>query len=282
MNSEPVEAMTDAEVGQYILLLCKSFMSGKAASLPDDPEYLAKWARCKKVSPRVMAKFDLIETEWGPRRRNDTMYGEWLAASERSASASERGKKGNEVRWGQRDSNSPSVPNGDRYSDPLAIPQSFQLNQSSQTNQSNQNINSNSGGQGVFKNVRTHWYRHFKKNLSTSQRNHAQYAEACAAHGEDRVLEYLETWAATNQWVSSHSKGENRLYVFLADLPGMIAGDEMRARSLSGQVAAKETEESAIAAICAADDAAAKKYRAAREAEWASDEDLIAQSEGKI
>lgn len=232
MNSEDVERMTDAEVGQYMLLLCKSFVSGKAASLPDDPKYLAKWARCKRVSDLVLSKFPLVETEWGRRRRNETIYGEWLSAADRSASASERGKKGNEIRWGQggngdRSGGSPS----DRYSDTPAIATSHTI----PINHTNQNIHEESSGQGSFKTIRAHWYRYFKKDLSTSKRNKEQYAQSCATYGEDRLLEYLKQWAVANEWVASHAKGENRLYVFLADLPVLIAGDQMRTESKTAE-----------------------------------------------
>ena len=71
MNSYDVEIMTDAEIGQYLLLLCKSWLLAHDATLPDDVEYLSRIARTTKVSERVLAKFPLVETEnYGRARLN--------------------------------------------------------------------------------------------------------------------------------------------------------------------------------------------------------------------
>lgn len=326
MNSEDVESMSDAEVGQYILLLCKSFVSGKAASLPDDLLYLAKVARCTKVSDLVLKKFPMVETTWGRRRRNEAMYGEWLSAADRSASASERGKKGNEIRWSGYESPKDLVEDqwsklvifcrnecvrcgapaeqlvggkltrdhivprhmggGDDIANLQPMCRSCNSSKGKETTDhrpknwkdcllisvakgpdlgrpyhtnhtipiiSNQNVYLESGGQGSFKTVRSHWYRYFKKDLSTSKRNKEQYAAACSQYGEDRVLEYLEKWASANQWVAAHAKGENRLYVFLADLAVMIDGDTMRVTDETAKVTSDAVGQDAIAHALAAD-----------------------------
>lgn len=112
LNSEEVKVMTAEEVGQFILLLCEAWILGKEATLPDSPSYLARIARSNAVSELVMSKFDLVETEFGIRRRNNPLYREWQAAIERSNSARERGKLGNESRRRERASTS--------YSDALA------------------------------------------------------------------------------------------------------------------------------------------------------------------
>jgi uncharacterized protein YdaU (DUF1376 family) len=94
MNSEAVLQMSDAEVGQLILLLCHAWLLGKRATLPNDPEALARWARTTQLSPLVMAKFVPIETEWGPRIHNERLSDEWIAATERRERYSQRGKAG--------------------------------------------------------------------------------------------------------------------------------------------------------------------------------------------
>lgn len=46
--------MTDAEVGQCILLLSESWMVGKECSLTDDPALLAQLAHTSQISPKVL------------------------------------------------------------------------------------------------------------------------------------------------------------------------------------------------------------------------------------
>lgn len=94
MSSETVQEMTAEEVGQFILLLCNAWLLGKDATLPDNPKYLARTARSETVSELVLSKFPILETEHGPRRRNDILYKEWLAAKDRSESAAKKGRLG--------------------------------------------------------------------------------------------------------------------------------------------------------------------------------------------
>jgi uncharacterized protein YdaU (DUF1376 family) len=292
-ESNDVESMTDREIGQYVLLLCKSFLSGKAASLPDDPKYLAKWARCRKVSPKVMAKFPLVDTEWGPRRRNETMYGEWLVAMERSASASERGKRGGlankvisdeNVQINYKNDNSSVISSHSEAMASARAPAIVEANnQSNQSIKPNQTYQTNMTGkfsQGNFKNIRAHWYRHFRKDVAPTKRNRDQYAEACSLYGEDQVLAYLEVWAASNPWVAAHPKGENRLYVFLAALPAMVSGDMMRSNSEVEQLAESRTSQEAIAAIIAADDEANRRKREEAERRHRQEQEEEARSAG--
>ena len=226
MNSETVERMTCDEVGQYVLLLCKSWLLGKEATLPDDLQYLTKQARCKKISPLVLEKFPVIQTPEGPRRRNDILYGEWLLAKDRQASASERGKKGNEARYSDSNSNPPATAEVVAGSSPIPF---HSTPSHSDPNQPKTSIKFEGGsfGQGDFKFVSARWWSYFKKQLQKSKQNKQQYADACSTYGEDTVLSYLELWAKNNDWVAAHPRGENRLYVFLQTLPEMIAGDEL-------------------------------------------------------
>lgn len=235
MNSEHVDRMSDTEVGQFVLLLCKAWAQGKDATLPDDMEYLARHARCQTISQKVLEEFPVVETPWGLRRRNKTLYGEWIAAQERSNSASERGKKGNESRYGNADSLAIATPllrpythaNGEKKTSPNQIIP----NQSNQTNHTN-----SSQDPGNFGQVKTQWWALFKKKLSSSKQNRQQYADACYKYSEEKVLTYLEEWAKINDWVSVHPRGENRLYVFLQDLPTMVRGDEIRAEKVVRKV----------------------------------------------
>ena len=105
LNSEDVENMTAEEVGQYLLLLCHSFLKGREASLPDDLGVLSRYARVDKVSKLVLKKFPIVETEWGARRRNETLYTEFLLAKKRS----ENGRSAVAQRW-ENESNTPVIP----------------------------------------------------------------------------------------------------------------------------------------------------------------------------
>lgn len=122
LSSETVKRMTAEEVGQFILLLCEAWVIGKEATLPDDPAYLTRIARCNKVSPLVMSKFPKIEMECGMRRQNEALYKEWQAAVKRSTAAKERGRLGNEARWGNRGGD----PAGDAYSKKTFSPIPYQ------------------------------------------------------------------------------------------------------------------------------------------------------------
>jgi len=94
-KSEHVQAMSDAEVGQYILLLCEAWLLQKDASLPMDMVYLARIARAKKVATKVLDQFPQVETQWGQRLQNPTLLEEWRAATARSNG----GRKAVAVRW---------------------------------------------------------------------------------------------------------------------------------------------------------------------------------------
>jgi uncharacterized protein YdaU (DUF1376 family) len=109
LKSEDVEIMTAEEVGQFLLLMIHAWLGGKAASLPNNPTLLAKYARCKQVSEAVMR-------EWkeGPDGRlyNETLSEEWDAAVGRSA----HGMRGAAARWnkdkstGNAQGNAPAMP----------------------------------------------------------------------------------------------------------------------------------------------------------------------------
>jgi len=214
VNSESVEAMTAEEVGQYILLICKAWLTQKDTTLPDDSIYLANVARVKEVSKRVLAKFPVVETQWGPRRRNDTLYGEWLLANERS----ESGRTAAQKRWGSNAEKMPTHYNGNGHLSTPALPIPNQA-VPNQTNQTKPEF-----GAGNFKNIKTRYYSHFAKDLSSSTKNREDYFAACKEFGEDTFLELFEEWAAKpdNQWITSHPQGHNRLYRFIELLPGMI------------------------------------------------------------
>lgn len=96
MDSNDVEDMSAAEVGQFCLLLFKAWLGAKDVTLPVDEKKLAKYARVKKVSDLVLKQFPVVDTkEWGPCRQNKVQLQVWWTAKQRS----EAGKAGAAGRW---------------------------------------------------------------------------------------------------------------------------------------------------------------------------------------
>jgi len=213
LNSEAVEIMTDAEAGQYILLLAKSWLLAKAASLPDDPTLLAKWAHCEKVSDLVLSKFPQVETEFGARRRNEVLYQEWIKTLDRTVSASENGKIGAATRWGgYRDANG-------EVNRVAMTPSITQTN----PNQAIPNQSKPSDG-GNFKNLAVRYRKSFHVNLSHGAIQKDEYSKACIQFGEDTVLEKFDEWALENMWIKER-RHTNGLRQFYEALPAMIEAD---------------------------------------------------------
>jgi uncharacterized protein YdaU (DUF1376 family) len=98
LASEDVAAMTAAEVGQYVLLLCAAWLGGKDATLPNDPRTLARLARATngRVAPVVIRKF--ISTAEG-RLSNPRLSEEWKAACARAKVRSEKAQKAAKKSW---------------------------------------------------------------------------------------------------------------------------------------------------------------------------------------
>jgi uncharacterized protein YdaU (DUF1376 family) len=229
LYSEDVQLMSAEEVGQYILLICHAWMAGKNASLPNNPSLLAKYARSEKVSPLVMSKWE----ESDGRLYNRGLSREWKEANTRCLVASENGRLGGLAkseaksnaarengRLGGRPTETQAKPNTTQsISDHIRSTQSYQPNQTRFA-----------GGEyeeGNFKFISTHYRAAFKKDLARTKQNHEEYAAACNTYGEDVVLEKFDEWAEDNQWIASHPKGGNRLFVFLQALPAIIEGDKL-------------------------------------------------------
>jgi hypothetical protein len=224
MNSYDVEIMTDAEIGQYILLLCKSWLLAHDATLPDDIDYLSRIARTPRLSERVLAKFPVVETERGTMRRNPALFEEWERASERSDSARER--------VARRSDRSPTVvltavkpacvlsayPN---QTNPNQIkPSQIDPSQESESAFSSSDHESKSEP-ASWKNISVRHYRLFSKKPSVQFKD--KYFDACNKYGEEVVLSCFDTWAAGSaDWI----KRENvvhPLFSFFKKLPDEAA-----------------------------------------------------------
>lgn len=91
--SDATMRMSAEEIGQYLLLLFHSWRVKKDASLPDDLELFNTIAR-GKVTDKVLELFPVVETEWGPRRRNKTLYHKWQKHVQDQEMRSERARMG--------------------------------------------------------------------------------------------------------------------------------------------------------------------------------------------
>ncbi len=232
MNSYDVEIMTDAEIGQFLLLLCKSWLLAHDATLPDDVEYLSRIARTTKVSERVLAKFPLVETEkYGRARRNATLFEEWEKASERSEIARERVNR-------RPDRNTPptvltAVPTTVLTAVPTTVltavepqndlsaypyhtkPSRTNSTQSTQTDASGSEpvVSSSKKQQGDWKSIAIRHKNVFGKQASVKWKD--KFYEACAQYGEDVVLECFDAWAeGAKTWVTS----DQPLFLFFKNL----------------------------------------------------------------
>lgn len=213
LNSEDVENMTSDEVGQYFLLLCHAFVKGREASLPDEPAILARYARVKKVSDLVMKKFPLVDTEWGPRRRNDPLYKEFLRAKARS----EGGRKAVAERW----ENEPNTDVIRPYNETKSAVNTHTNPYQTIPNQPTP-IQSNQGGfsPGNWKTLAIRFRGVLGKFISSTKTNKQKYTEFCNQFGEDKILTVFNDWAEQNKsWVGE--KGDP-LFYFFKDLPDLV------------------------------------------------------------
>lgn len=172
--------MSATEVGQYALLLFKSWLMGKDASLPDDLDFLAVVAR-GPVSNLVLQKFPVVETKIGPRRRNDVLYKEWITVMERYETASESGKKGADVRWGA-------------YSHPINESIAQTNPNQSEPNQTNPNQTKVNPPE-LFQQAKRVYRRHVGKNFGSLGNNAGRWDELCRKHG-NLVVPAVEIYAS--------------------------------------------------------------------------------------
>jgi uncharacterized protein YdaU (DUF1376 family) len=199
MKSLDVMAMSAEEVGAYILLLSESWLIGDECTLPDDPELLARLARVKRVSERVMKKFPVVDTQWGMRRRNEVLFTEWLATVSRSDSA----RKSVETRW--------------EYERNTNVSTSY-IPKSNQTDSIQSKPNQDSG---IFRNIRIRYRSFFNIGHSNAKQFKDKYAVRCNQFGEDAVLARFDEWANANIW-RKDKLGNSGLRFFLADLPELM------------------------------------------------------------
>lgn len=226
LHSENVQAMSTQEIGQYVLLLCESWMMGKDASLPDNTNALKNICRGEKPSETVLSMFPVVPEL--SRRRNPRLYTEWQAAANRVNIASDSGRKGNEVRWGGNRVPMPPQSESDRKTVAQANPIQ------SKPNQPDSDTEVESRGQGTFKTISIRYSSFFGISHSKSSKHKDRFYTACSKYGENKVLEYFDRWAASAGWLKE-KHDPNGLNFFWRPLEEMAEGDELRV--------ARETEE---------------------------------------
>jgi uncharacterized protein YdaU (DUF1376 family) len=109
LSSPDVASMTATEIGQYVLLLCAAWLSGKDATLPNDPKVLAKLARAPRgVSLRVMEKFKVCSTK-ADLIYNSRLSQEWDAAQDRAQRRHEKARNAAKSLWVKRAQSMPGA-----------------------------------------------------------------------------------------------------------------------------------------------------------------------------
>lgn len=232
MNSYDVEVMTAEEVGQFLLLLCKAWLLAKETCLPNDPAYLARIARAERVSERVLAKFPIVETQWGEMRRNETLYEEWMAAEARSDSGrvrvAARGGKWAETANQKYSSN--TTVSSPVLRENIPIP--------NRTNPNQPVPNQEDFGDWELFRKR---HSHLLGKKADSKLFQGKYDDFCAKYGGDVVWTCFEEWAAdARDWVR-REKVKHPLYGFFKQLDS-LADDEIASRESS----AEQEQEKAI------------------------------------
>lgn len=221
--SESVRAMSAEEVGQYMLLLIEAWMGGKDTTLPNNGVYLAQLARAKEVSPLVMSQFHLVETQWGQRYQNETLFEEWLVCTQRQEAAIEAGRKGgastsvyktDAARENGRLGGRPKLNPSETEGEPKPKPIQTNPNQSKPSQYDS----------GTFKNLAVRYRRVFHVNLSHGNIQKEEYSKACREFSEDIVLSKFDDWSPDNLWIRER-RHTNGLRQFYESLPAMIEAD---------------------------------------------------------
>jgi uncharacterized protein YdaU (DUF1376 family) len=236
MNSYDVEVMTAEEVGQYLLLLCKAWLLAKETCLPNDPTYLARIARTDLVSERVLAKFPIVETQWGSMRRNDTLYEEWMAAEARSDSGrvrvAARGGK-----WAETaNQKQPEKYSGNTTVSPPVLRENIPIPTRTIPNQPEPN-QEDFGDWELFRKR----HSHLLGKKADSKLFQRKYEDSCRKFGPDVVWTCFEEWSEdVRDWVR-REKVKHPLYAFFKNIES-LADDEIANRESS----AEEEKEKAI------------------------------------
>ncbi len=103
LGSNKVAAMSSAEVGAHVMLMCRAWTNDPPATIPDDDKVLARWARMSpaewaQVKANVLAAWRVQEDGRLVQPRLQVEYNKMLRDSERRQAA---GKAAANARWNQ-------------------------------------------------------------------------------------------------------------------------------------------------------------------------------------
>lgn len=228
-HSEAVTMMSAQEVGVYMLLLCRSWLMGKEASLPDNLQFLAREGRVSEVSQIVLDQFPVVETSLGPRRRNKTLHQVWIEAQARVELAAENGRRGNEKRWGSDRVATGSGSGGDSFG--IANP-SLNPTQSDPTQSDASQPEQHAGGS--FKNLKRVYVAVIGSSPNGGKDAAVKYDDVCRKYGEGVVLDKFNAWAVDKKdWLQNNCRAGagGGLRFFFEDLESLVEGDELREES---------------------------------------------------
>lgn len=281
--SEHVQSMSAEEVGQYLLLMVAAWLGGKDASLPDNPVLLARYARVQNVSELVLKMFPIVETEHGPRRRNETLFEEWSAAIKRSEEgrASVLRRADRQPQGTQPAATSVLVPTNKVPTRDLPTHSSPSPSHAGsgpgQTGPVQSSPNPTQGGQAAeagnmralpapalpgadptttpdFKTFRITWRAVVGKPLGHNKTVEDAYVKACKEYGSDIVLAMLREWATprTLEWAATISYPYGAFIKQLPKLAERASEDAAEAEAAAAMLAEVGAEEAELATIPAA------------------------------
>lgn len=265
--SEDVQIMSAEEIGQYLILMIVAWLGGKDATLPESPDALARMCGhgVQSISDAVLAKFPVVETEHGNRRRNETLFSEWTAAIKRvedgRASVARRPDR-QPLPNSNETSNTPQgtykVPTSQllpRLNPNQARPGSGQTNQSSPVQPSVERLDSPSVAVAPdpaekqkpdFKTFKLLWERETGDKLGHNKNTVYKYEEACNSYGVSEVHDAVTLFATPSmvEWLKDHDI-KFWLGYFLKKLPEFV--DKLRS-DVTRDVAMNEAQEKVEAA----------------------------------
>jgi|SRR5579859_873003 len=212
MHSDNVRAMSFAEIGQYIFLLCESWLTGKDCTLPEDPVVLAGLCRGVKVTDKVLELFPVVPGT--TRRRNNRLYEEWLEAVKRS----EDGRRAVLLR---KDRSTTVYTPVEQDFDGRSTHTTEVVGTQAKPNQISSNQTKSSHDSGNFHNIAIKYRTAMGRGHSKAKTVRAKYAEVCSQFGEDAVLVAFDEWAESNQW-RKDNLGNSGLRFFFSDLGDII------------------------------------------------------------
>lgn len=195
MNSPDVDRMDASEVGQYTLLLCKSWAIGDECKVPDDLEYLARIARVPQLSDRVLAKFPVVGEGF---RRNKPLHDEWVSSHDLHKKRQDALAKARETRWAQQTSETDDCNSNVRQAAVTNERTIHNKRTNEQTNETNAQVGGSdalrSGASDeAFRICKKRYFQKFGKWPKLTKKNQPHWDSVYADHG-DKIVDAFILW----------------------------------------------------------------------------------------